>query len=76
VATIQNHTFKTLRDAIAAGYRKPSKFDRDISGFGYYGYSFQREDGTKTVTVWLTEDKNRMGQPGCFVAMYPPAPSH
>jgi hypothetical protein len=67
------HSFKTLTDAINAGYTPVNRRqDRDISGPDSYGYEYERADGTKSVVVWLTEERNKMGQYGAFLAMFPP----
>ena len=67
------NTFKTLFEAIGAGYTKVShSTDKDISGGSYFGYQYQNEQGEKTVTVWLTDEKNNIGGLGCFLPMYPP----
>lgn len=64
--------FNTLSEALAAGYSKISRGDRDISTGGSFGYDFENSDGEKTVTVWLTKELNKMHLPGCFMPMYPP----
>jgi hypothetical protein len=71
---MKNPTFKTYAEAYAAGYRRVDRSaDRDISGGSYYGYEYQRaSDGQKTVNVWLSEEKNQLGQLGCVAPMYPP----
>lgn len=68
-----SHEFKTKADAIAAGYRSVNRHnDKDISGPGSFGYDFQNEQGETSVTVWLTEVKNKGGGIGAFIPMYPP----
>jgi len=70
---MSKHSFKTFADALSAGYDAVNRrTDRDTSGTNSYGYSYENEVGRKTVTVWFSEDKNAMGQPGCFRPMYPP----
>jgi hypothetical protein len=70
-----SHTFATKEDAIAAGYRPVNrKTAKDTSGPNSFGYDFQDSEGNETVTVWLTEEKNKLGQKGCFLPMYPPKP--
>lgn len=65
--------FKTTADAIRAGYRPVNrKTDRDISGPNSFGYDYRDEDSNETVTVWLTEEKNKLGRKGAFRPMYPP----
>jgi hypothetical protein len=67
------HNFKTFADAINAGYEYVDRHtDHDISGPDSYGYEYERADGTKSVVVWLTEERNKMGQYGAFLAMFPP----
>lgn len=66
-------TFKTKADAIDAGYRMPNRhIDKDTSGPGSFGYSFQNEQGEETVTVWLEDAINKAGHKGAFIVMYPP----
>lgn len=67
-------TFRTLQEALDAGYTKPNrKTDQDTSGPGSFGYQFTAPDGRTTEAVWLSEDTNKIGQPGCFVVLFPPA---
>jgi len=70
------HQFPRLSDALAAGYTSPRRGpsgDADISGPRSYGYEFRASDGRKTVLVYFTEDPDKLGRPGCFRPMYPPA---
>lgn len=73
------YTFPTIEDALAAGYRKPRRggalhHDRDISGGNSFGYAYEEPGtGRRTVTVTLTEERNRLGRPGCFAALFPPS---
>lgn len=66
------HEFDTFAEAIAAGYERKGKQDKDTSGPQSFGYSYQNQEGRKTVTVWFRKEKNQMGQDGCFLPMYPP----
>lgn len=66
-------TFRTLADALDAGYTLPSKNDKDISGPSNYGYSYQDDGGRTTVDVYFTEDRNILRQKGCVRVMFPPA---
>ena len=75
-----NHAFKNLGEALDAGYTPSSEDDRDVSGSApgggqYYGYDYESLDEQRTVSVWFTEEENRMGSMGCFRAMYPPKPA-
>jgi len=66
-------TFKTLKDALTAGYKTVNhKEDKDITKGNFFGYRFKNSKGEKTVFVWLTDEENRTGGKGCFVALYPP----
>ena len=67
------HTFPTIAAALSAGYRRPSPgIHRDTSGPGSYGYEFERWDGERTVLVRLTDEPDKLGRPGCYLAMFPP----
>ena len=67
------HEFRTKAEAIEAGYRLVNRRnDRDTSGPNSFGYSYESESGEKTVTVWFTEETNKIGRLGAFAAMYPP----
>ena len=65
-------TYKTIADAEAAGFRRANrKTDKDTSGRKSFGYSFS--DGKrKTVNVYLTGERNKLGTMGCIIPMYPP----
>ena len=63
--------FSTLKDAIDAGYSIP-KFAEDTSGPNKYGYDYTREDGVKSVDVYLVDEFNKIGKRGAVKAMYPP----
>jgi len=67
-----NYTFKTLQDALDAGYRLPNGNDRDISGPSSRGYDFLSPDDQESVDVWFTEDKRKSGEYGVNRAMFPP----
>ena len=67
------HTFKTMTDALGAGYTLPSSNDKDISGPNSFGYDFEDTDGRQTVTVNLTEERNKIGGTGDCCAMFPPS---
>lgn len=70
------HNFKTKQDALAAGYRPVNRrTDADISGPRQFGYQFRNSAGEETVTVWLSEEPNQIGQPGAFLPLYPPQPA-
>lgn len=70
------HEFKTLQNALEAGYTLPNKkADTDISGSLYHGYDYQNENGEKTVTVYFSEEKNRGNGTGCYRPMFPPIAS-
>jgi hypothetical protein len=70
------HQFATKQDALDAGYRSVVRHgqskDKDTSGQDSFGYDFEDAEGNQTVTVWFTEELNKMGQKGSFVAMFPP----
>lgn len=73
------HQFKTRDEAIAAGYRMPSRGagDVDISGSApgggsWYGYQYRSRTGQQTVTVSLTEATNAANRKGAFTPMFPP----
>ena len=49
----------------------PALAIKDSSGYPYYGYSYTLTDAqghelAQSVTVWLTESTNKLGQPGAF----------
>ena len=76
-----NASFKTLADALQAGYREVNRWhDRDISGGRgpsaaggtHFGYEFRNADGEETVTVFLSEEENQQGKKGAVLPMYPP----
>ena len=66
--------FDTTAQAVAAGYRAPSKAagDKDVSGPNSFGYVFVATDGQQTVTVTLRQEKNKIGSLGAYAAMFPP----
>jgi hypothetical protein len=67
------HQFRTYAEAVEAGYRRPNrKTDRDTSGPNSFGYSYENADGERTVAVGFSEERNKLGQLGCVVPMYPP----
>ncbi len=58
--------FKTKQDAIDAGYRLVNKrFDKDVSGYPYFGYTFENEVGVRTEDVLLSKI-------GKYCPMFPP----
>jgi hypothetical protein len=69
--------FATYADAVAAGYRSPIRSgqnrDKDVSGPNKFGYVFENEGGDQTVTVWFTNEKNKMGGTSSFAPMFPPS---
>lgn len=69
-------TFKNLEEAINKGYRTVNrKTDFDIStesSPNTFGYDFKNPNGEKTIDVFLSEVKNRMGNKGVYIPMYPP----
>lgn len=64
--------FKNFAEARAAGYRSPQSCDRDVSGGNFFGYAYEAPDGTRSITVKLTEELNKMRQPGAYAEMFPP----
>ena len=62
-------TFATKADAIAAGWVPASGIGKDISGLNSFGYTFEL-NGAQSTTIWLTEEKNKIGQKGCFIPMF------
>jgi hypothetical protein len=71
--------FSTRSEAYDAGYRTPvqSATVKDTSGRNSFGYSYAEYDGSgsvisETVTVWFTEEKNKLGKKGSFAPMFPP----
>ncbi|CAN5860057.1 hypothetical protein BH23ACT8_BH23ACT8_15650 [soil metagenome] len=72
--TTTRPSFPTIADALAAGWRHCLHEDGadDTSGADSYGYRYRSAQGEESVTVWLTDQPNRMGAPGCFLPMFPP----
>ncbi len=65
--------FKTRQDAINAGYICVNKrVDKDISGYPYFGYDFENDEGNKTVNIFLSEVRNSIGDLGTYTPMFPP----
>jgi len=65
--------FKTKLEALRAGWTSVNrKNDRDVSGYPYFGYEYQNENGQRSKLVWLSNEKNKMGDMGAFISMYPP----
>jgi hypothetical protein len=68
--------YATRAEAIADGWRSLNRrTDRDISGGNFMGYLYQSPDGQQSTQVWFTEEKNRLGQPGCFAQMFRDEPT-
>ena len=71
-----DHTFDTLADAVAAGYRfpDPKRGDVDISSRTgtAYGYVFRTADRQKTVLVSCRQEWNKGGTLGSLTAMFAP----
>lgn len=62
--------FKGLSDALKAGYRLVNKkTDKDVSGYGYFGYTYENEQGERSETVMFRKDNDKWptARP-----MYPP----
>lgn len=71
-----NATFKTMQDAIDAGYTPVNRHaDKDISGHNSFGYHYRDTGGNETVTVWFTDEPTldgKISKYGSFLPMYPP----
>ncbi len=63
--------FKTIKEALKAGYSKVQKGDLDISGPNSFGYQFQRGE-QKTEMIFLSQQKSRMGHLGAYCPMFTP----
>ena len=68
--------YATYAEAQADGWRRVNRStDRDVSGIGYggvamFGYTFESPDGQTSTTIRLTDERNKLGRPGCVVEMF------
>ena len=62
--------FKTRQDAAAAGYRSVRESEMVRTAVARHVWSLDAPDGT--VTVHLTEAKNKIGGIGAWCEMWPP----
>ena len=63
--------FRTIQEALDAGFEMPGGGDRDVSGPNSFGYDFERGE-RRTVTVSFSEERNKGGGKGALMAMFPP----
>jgi hypothetical protein len=62
--------FKSLRDAVTAGWRRVNRrTDKDVSGYGYFGYEFESPDGERSQKVFYKNERGDLK----FQPMYPPS---
>jgi hypothetical protein len=67
----QRTRYATVQEALADGWRRVNhRTDRDASGGNYIGYKYQSPDGQETTTIFLTKERNKIGQLGCCVEMF------
>ncbi len=65
--------FKTKQDAINAGYIPVNrKVDKDVSGHNFFGYDFENTKKEKSVMIYLTDVRNKIGDLGAYSPMFPP----
>lgn len=63
--------YPTYAAAEADGWRRVDRrTDRDVSGPGLYGYEYEAPDGQRSEVVYLSEERNKLGQPGAVASMF------
>ena len=67
-------TFATVTEAEAAGFRRVGRTDHDASREtvqpGAQGYDYRADDGSRSVTVFLTAARNAIGAMGAYLQMF------
>lgn len=67
----QTTRYATYAEAQADGWRRVNRStDRDVSDVGSFGYHYQAPDGQLSTTISLSEERNKLGRPGCVAEMF------